>query len=372
MKFSQSQKEKMVIRYRNGESVKSICESAAISRGTVYNWIKSYDLANQKGLSSMSCSELNNKLNRNIQLIEVLQKVNCTVNSPLNEKLNELEKLKEEYPVRILCEALKVDRGTFYNHILRNKKENNSYNKRFSEMCTVVEKIFMDSNRVYGVKKITAILKKRGVPISEEYVRRIMREKELISIRNTSKADYRALYKAKKDSLNYNFTTTKPNEVWVSDTSQLQVKNTNYYICAILDLFSRKIISYKVNTRHTTNLISATFDIAYQSRNPTNLIFHSDRGTQYSSKSFMLKLKNYGITQSFSPVGSPTRNAVKESFFNNFKREEFYRLNYRSYNELKNSIKNYIEKYNNDRPHSYNKYKTPNEVEDIYFDNLTK
>ncbi len=372
MRFSKTEKEGLVIRYRAGESVTDISRKTGVKRGTLYSWIKNYDVLHKDKMSSQSAFILNKKIIRTEKLIAVLQKVNCTTTSPLKVKLIELEKLKEEYPVRILCDALNVDRGTFYNHIFRNKRENSSYNRRFYELCDIVENIFTSSNRVHGVTKITAILKKQNIRISEEYVRRIMHEKNLVSIRNTSKADYNALCKNKSDFVNCNFSTNRPNEVWVSDTTQLQIKHNTYYLCGILDLFSRKIIAYKINTKHTTNLISATFKMVYETRKPHDLIFHSDRGSQYSSKSFMLKLKSLGVTQSFTPPASPTRNAVKESFFNNFKREEFYRINYRSFSELKTAIAKYVQNYNDIRPHSYNNYKTPNEAEEIYYKKLTK
>ena len=162
-----------------------------------------------------------------------------------------------------------------------------------------------------------------------------MHKLNLVSIRNYSKKSYANLMKNKKDKINYNFNPTAPNEIWVSDTTYLDVNNRRYFLCAVMDLFSRKIIAYKLSAKHSTNLISATFDIAFNTRKPIELIFHSDRGSQYTSKSFMLKLKHLEVSQSFSPVASPTKNGVMESFFSNFKREEFYRTNYKSVKHLK-------------------------------------
>lgn len=372
MRFTQSQKETIVIRYRNGESVKSISENIGISRGTLYSWIKKFDSENQEKVSSMNSFTLTSKANRSEELVEILQKVNCTSNSPLKVKMNELEKLKDEYPIRVLCDALKVDRGTFYNHILRNKKDDTYYTKRFNEICDLVEKIFNDSKQTYGVKKITSIIKSQNIPITDEYVRKAMKERNLVSIRNYAKQTYIALNKKKSDKLNYDFKASRPDEKWSSDTTYLDIDNTKYYLCAILDLFSRKVIAYKVGKRHTTNLVSATFLLAYNSRNPENLIFHSDRGSQFTSKSFMLKLKNLGVTQSFSPTASPTRNAVMESFFGNFKREEFYRTKYKSLNHLKQSVASFTQRYNSERPHSYNNYHTPDKIEEEYYKKLNK
>lgn len=87
----------------------------------------------------------------------------------------------------------------------------------------------------------------------------------------------------------------------------------SYYICAIIDLYARKVIACKSSAKQSTQLITSTFRIAYKSRQPKeNLIFHSDRGTQYTSYAFQNLLKKYSIKQSFSPSGSPQHNAVME------------------------------------------------------------
>ena len=90
------------------------------------------------------------------------------------------------------------------------------------------------------------------------------------------------------------------------------------------------------------------------------LIFHSDRGTQYTSFSFQKMLKSFDIDQSFSPTGKPRHNAVMESFFSSLKQEELYRRRFHSVSEFKNSVNNYINFYNNERTHSALNYKSPN------------
>ena len=115
-----------------------------------------------------------------------------------------------------------------------------------------------------------------------------------------------------------------------------------YYLCAIVDLYSRKVIAHKVSTRNSTQLIT-TLRMAYDARTPgENLIFHSDQGSQYTSHAFRQLLKKLKITQSFSNAGTPHDNAVMESFFAVFKKEEFYRNNYRSEAELRKKIDEYI------------------------------
>ena len=111
--------------------------------------------------------------------------------------------------------------------------------------------------------------------------------------------------------------------------------------------------------------------MAYKTRNPEeNLIFHSDQGSQYTARAFRQLLKKLKITQSFSNAGTPHDNAVMESFFSIFKKEEFYRSKYRSEKELRNKVEEYILFYNQKRPHTTLNYKTPEQYEDEFFQKL--
>ena len=117
------------------------------------------------------------------------------------------------------------------------------------------------------------------------------------------------------------FKTYAPNQIWVSDITQFMVKGIYYYICVVIDLFSRKVIAYNVSTCSSTRLVSSTFKKAFSARGcPESLIFHSDQGSQYTSRTFRSLLANNNVIQSFSNPGTPTDNAVAESFFANLKK----------------------------------------------------
>ncbi len=151
-----------------------------------------------------------------------------------------------------------------------------------------------------------------------------MQYMNLQSVRSETKRQYtRFKHELKKDVLKLNFSAKAPNQVWVSDVTYFRVCNNTRYICVIIDLFSRKVIGYKISQKHSTQLITATFKIAYQDRKPgEDLVFHSDRGVQYTAFAFRELLKTLQITQSFSPSGRPCHNAVVESFFATLKKEE--------------------------------------------------
>ena len=136
----------------------------------------------------------------------------------------------------------------------------------------------------------------------------------------------------------------------------------------ILDLFSRKVVGWCVSRNASTNLVTTTFRNAYRERGgPKGLTFHSDKGKQYTSGAFRDLLQKCGTKQSFSATGQPHDNAVAETFFATFKKEEAYRREYTSEQNFRRSVEQYIAFYNETRPHRTLKYKTPQTFEGEYF-----
>lgn len=308
------------------------------------------------------------KIQKLEQKVKILQKENCTASAPLQEKLQELAKLYGQYSVHALCEALCVSRGTFYNHIFR-RKEVTAYDKRRAEMKEHIKTVFDESQQRFGANKIAAILSAQGISTSPKYVRDLMQEMGLQSITRYSKRDYQKGKRPtkKQNLLQRQFQADEPNRVWVSDVTCFKINNKYLYVCAILDLFSRKIVAYRVSPKNSTYLITSTFRQAFQNRNvPQSLMIHSDQGAQYTSKTFRKLLRMNKVVQSFSAPGQPHDNAVMESFFSFMKREEIYRTQYKSEQQFEKSIDNYIEFYNTQRPHSTLNYKTPDQFETIY------
>ena len=373
MKYDNKLKEKLVERYYNGESATNICFENNIPKSTFYTWLKPYKTNCTKTGYEVSANEfikMKQQLKKQKQIIEVLKSVDCTMNATLKEKLYALEKLYGQYSVHVLCEALEVSRGTFYNHILRNKKKNNSYQSRRDELSRKIKEIYDESKQIFGAKKIKAVLSDRGIKTSDKMVSELMQEMNLTSIRTNSKKIHmqRNNTEKKKDLLSMNFSVSAPNQVWVSDITEFRVNEKTYHICAILDLYSRRVVSYKISERQSTQLITSTLKVAYGDRNPAaGLVFHSDRGVQYAAYKFQALLRSLNIEQSFSPKAKPQYNAVMESFFATMKKEELYRNSYHSVQEFKDCVKEYIEFYNITRPHSTLSYKSPNAYETMYY-----
>ena len=375
MKYSNKEKLSIVARCQQGESIATLSNELAIPRSTLYRWLKSFPTDSAGKPLKFSYQEytlLQRKVEKLQNIITILKSADCLVSAPLRERLHALEPFYGKYEIHTICEALDVDRGTFYNHMLRNNRENAWFEKRRQEYCQVIRDVFDEYHQVLGGEKIRTILIQRGHQISAEYVSRLMREMGLSSVRTTAKKEYLKLREPerKKNLLQQQVTATQPNHRWVSDVSCFKLGDHYFYVCVIIDLFSRKVIAYKISKRNSTQLITATFKMAYEERQPpSGLIFHSDRGAQYTSHRFQQLLHEHNTEQSFSQPGKPHDNAVAESFFASLKKEELYRREHPSDRAFQASVASYIEFYNTKRPHRTLKNLTPCQMEENFSKN---
>lgn len=150
------------------------------------------------GFSIKDYSVLQRRVEKLQNVVAILKAVNCTTHALLKEKLSELELIYDQYDVRTLCEALEVPRGTFYNHILRNKRGNAWFEKHRDEYRILIREAFDEYHQVFGTEKIQTILMQRGHQVSTKFVASLMREMELSSVRSTIKQDYLKLREPEK------------------------------------------------------------------------------------------------------------------------------------------------------------------------------
>ena len=374
--YTEEEKNAVISQYAScGGEVKSMLAELGIPKSTFNQWLREYDL--RYGCNSkydFSPRNFRNILRRNDHLEDLLAVLNesyCSPNAPLEDRLSEAENLYKSYNVHLVCEALNIPRGTFYNHIKRNQRDNAWYCLRREDLKKEILQLFDDSHQVYGARKMTAALRKKKISVSERLVRELMSEMGLISIRVYSHYLYNKEFGKYKNYINQFFDADYPNQIWVSDITYFKLKETPYYICVIIDLFSRKVIACRVSRSNSTQLVKMTFRDAYKNRKPgTDLTFHSDRGSNYNAQAFRKLLASLGVTQSFSRAHNPYDNAVMESFFGTLKKEELYRIRYRSEWQMKECIASYIKFYNEERLHERLNYKTPDQIEAEYHSNF--
>ena len=210
----------------------------------------------------------------------------------------------------------------------------------------------------------------QGYTISPERINRLMKEMRLVCTSAQKGVRYNFAPKGRYyyNRLKREFQQNHPNQVWVSDITMLYANYERYYLCVIIDLFSRKIIAYEIDNNQEAPIVEKAFQSAYQVRNPPKgLLFHSDQGGQYTAYKFRKLLRTLKVKQSFSAPGCPYDNAVAEAFFRTLKAEEVSRHQYRSELELRTSVDEYINFFNHIRPHQKFQYRTPDWVEFDYY-----
>ena len=320
-------KAKIIKRYQKGESIQSLSQELHIAQSTLYDWRREYcsiKTANRT-YTPKEFDTLSRRLEKLEHELEIIRLAGYISNVPLQKKLVFLESLYQKpgnpYSVYELCEALDVARGTFYNHIFR-RADRSKRDQEQARLMRLVQQVFDDSAQRFGAEKIRIALTESGIRVSTKRIAAIMQELDLHSIRPDAKKQFKKRQQYKKQNLlEQQFTAERPNQIWVSDITYFKINDYWLYFCMILDLFSRRVIGYRVSRNANTHLVTSTFRDAYQARgNPTGLTFHSDRGAQYTSATLTELLQKCGAKQSFSATARPHDNAVAEAFFASFKK----------------------------------------------------
>lgn len=191
MRYSEEEKRTLVSLYYNEKSVTEICQEHQISKSAFYTWIQTYRPVESNNSSrTVMLKDFDSLLRRcekQEQIIAVLKSIPVIANATTQEKLAVLEPLYGQFSVHVLCEALNVPKGTFYNHIKRNKRDNSFYAKHREELRAAIQEIFKESRQTFGSEKICTVLRERGYKAGTTLVRELMSEMGLSSVSTTSK-----------------------------------------------------------------------------------------------------------------------------------------------------------------------------------------
>lgn len=374
--YSPETKAQAIKMLNTGKSVATISKELNISESTLRHWLLRYPSPERitAEQSTHEIARLAAECTRLTNTVEIIKRSGFVNEVSLQRRLEFALTLYNQnagYTARELYEALNIAKGTFYYRLNHSAAVSEKERAKYALMLKIHE-IFEDSNQVFGAEKVRTILAREGIRVSNKRVSALMHEMGLESIRIDAKKQYQRREKyARQNLLHRSFKVAKPNQVWVSDITSFKIKGKWFYLCVIIDLFSRKVIGFRVSQKTSTQLLTSTFKKAYQDRGkPSKLTFHSDQGSQYTSKAFAALLKECSVTQSLSIPGQPLDNAVAESFFSAFKKEEAYRKDYISERHFIESVTKYIDFYNNTRPHQTNHYKTPAELEAKYWETM--
>lgn len=277
------------------------------------------------------------------------------------------------YDIRTLCKAVKLHHSVYYYH--KTNKEN-SYKKANEELDKKIKEEYEKSKKRYGSPKITKILNKQGIKVSQKRVARRMKLLGLRSIivkKFNHSGNKKVNDKNKENLLEQDFKADRPSEKWVGDITYIYTKETGWtYLAIVMDLFDLKIIGWSYGINMTAELVIEAFEKAKIERGTRKgMIFHSDLGSQYTSNEYERILMENGVIHSYSKKGYPYDNASMESFNAILKKEEVNVNTYKTFKEAKLAIFEFIESwYNNTRIHSTLDYITPNEKYNEYIKNI--
>jgi transposase InsO family protein len=280
---------------------------------------------------------------------------------------------KEIYTIEMMCKVLEISRSSYNNW---QSGRSHQRIKRKINMETQIQNIYFRHKQRYGSPRISAELRAMGISASKQTVAKYKKEMGLRS-RHSKKyvvtTDSRHHNRVFENILDRRFSEQYPHGAWVSDITYIQTKDVFLYQTVVMDLADRKIIGWSHSeTLSAEQTTLSAFRMAIKNRPPQEgLIFHSDRGVQYSCNSFVNLLASYNIRQSMSRKGNCWDNAVAESYFKTLKSELIYGNKLVSKDEMKLLLFEYIEiYYNQNRRHSALGNLTIKEFEELKIKNI--
>lgn len=261
---------------------------------------------------------------------------------------------KHGYSINALCKLGQVPRAAYYKWLKRNIPINELRNKQISEMIEDIHEKYPDK----GYRRIRDDLERyHAIKVNDKRVLRICRNLKIKSTikyanngctRQAANPQYIA-----ENILAHNFHADKPNEKWLTDVTEFKYyvngEKRKVYLSAILDLYDRRIVTYVIRDHNDNSLVFDTFKFALIAEPDAHPLFHSDRGYQYTNRTFHQKLVQAGMKQSMSRVGKCIDNGPMEGFWGILKREQYYGKRFTDRATLIQIIEDYIYYYNNER-----------------------
>jgi putative transposase len=278
-----------------------------------------------------------------------------------------IEQLSVQYGVKESCAALRASRSGFYRW--KSGQESRRAQEQ-KELSHKIEQIFKAHARRYGSPRVTRLLRQEGLGVGKNRVARLMRQRQLLA---RKKRAFRpkttvAAGRAEPNRIAH-LVPERPDQIWVSDITYVATAEGWLYLAVILDLFSRRVVGWKLDEHLDAGLVHQALQNALVLRQPqAGLYFHSDRGCQYSSQLVRKPLEVIQAIPSMSGVGNCYDNAKAEAFFSTLKTECFPLSNcFTSKAQARSTIFEYIEGYyNNQRLHSALGYQSPRQYESRY------
>ncbi|QQO72296.1 IS3 family transposase [Morganella morganii] len=358
-----------------GYSVSSVATRLDITTHSLYAWIKKYgpDSSTHKEQSDAQAEirRLQKELKRVTDERDIFKKSRGVLRKAVRLRYAFIRDNTCCWPVRLLCRVLDVHPSGFYAWLQQPHSQRHQADLRLTGQ---IKQFWLESGCVYGYRKIHLDLRDSGQQCGVNRVWRLMKR---VGIK--AQVGYRSPRARKGEAsivspnrLQRQFNPDAPDERWVTDITYIRTHEGWLYLAVVVDLFSRKIIGWSMQSRMTKDIVLNALLMAVWRRNPQKqVLVHSDQGSQYTSHEWQSFLKSHGLEGSMSRRGNYHDNAVAESFFQLLKRERIKKKIYGTREEARSDIFDYIEMfYNSKRRHGSSNQMSPTEYENQYYQRL--
>ncbi|EGD6079470.1 IS3 family transposase, partial [Escherichia coli] len=358
-----------------GYSVASVATRLDITTHSLYAWIKKYgpDSSTNKEQSDAQAEirRLQKELKRVTDERDIFKKSRGVLRKAVRLRYAFIRDNSCCWPVRLLCRVLDVHPSGFYAWLQQPHSQRHQADLRLTGQ---IKQFWLESGCVYGYRKIHLDLRDSGQQCGVNRVWRLMKR---VGIK--AQVGYRSPRARKGEAsivspnrLQRQFNPDAPDERWVTDITYIRTHEGWLYLAVVVDLFSRKIIGWSMQSRMTKDIVLNALLMAVWRRNPEKqVLIHSDQGSQYTSHEWQSFLKSHGLEGSMSRRGNCHDNAVAESFFQLLKRERIKKKIYGTREEARSDIFDYIEMfYNSKRRHGSSEQMSPTEYENQYYQRL--
>lgn len=296
-------------------------------------------------------------IRQNSKIQELLDLINSAKIRPGNEtRYHYVQQFAVVAPIQRLCRLFSVGRTSYYDWLKRKDKPDPDLAIR-----DLIIRVRQDSQSMtMGYRKITDIIQKDYfLTFNHKKIYRIMKKYGLLSVALHSKKMsvlYRGI-KPYRNKINRKFNSSQLNQCWCIDITKLDSEQGRQYLCAIIDLYDRSIVSYRIHNTQTVRLVKDTVENALKANQyqiQPNIVLHSDQGKVFKSGILKRFLNDTPITQSMSAKATPVDNAVIESFFASLKKECIYINDFETHEDIILGVIDFIYYYNFLRPHHFN------------------
>jgi len=257
---------------------------------------------------------------------------------------------QKHYSVSVLCQIAEISRSGYYKWLHREKSKRELQNEK---LILLISEAYEERDGILGYRQMTIkIRREHNVKVNHKRIYRLMKVVGLKSVCRKKKYNYikSTPEVTAENVLKRDFKAKDTCEKWLTDVTEFKYGDgKKAYLSAILDLGDRSIVSYVIGHSNNNALVFETFDLATTVYPNANPIFHSDRGFQYTNKTFKAKLDKAGMTQSMSRVARCIDNGPMEGFWGILKSEMYYLHKFNDYESLRKAIEEYINYYNTRR-----------------------